>query len=243
MSLDTLALRTKPQYWIAAVYKIVPGKGLIFQGYTPYMNATWDKWLDRLMGYSRNPAVRTRSYYWDPGTSGAGAWKLDPGGDEVAHGKISGEVIGTLERRNPLPPGRYWQDIFNKQAHDWNDWLAARLKEGSVSIEKAEHFNRDPLRDGSWLPVALQPENMGTISDRMWVLFKVLKPVEWPAVKLGFPTIADATVNTSADTAQNPPGPSPGEEIATTFKDYVVTPVVGLGVLYLGAKLLFGMRR
>jgi hypothetical protein len=152
--------------------------------------------------------------------------------------------IGKLERKSPLPVGRYWQDIFEKQAHDWDLWLQQHEVEGpnrsptsddSVSLEKFEFFRADPLRDGSWLPEAFDP-NAGRINSRMWVLFNVLKPVDWPATKLGFPTIADQTVQTSADTADNPPGPSPIDEVKDAVVD-AVKPVLWVAGI-VGAFLL-----
>lgn len=119
----------------------------------------------------------------------------------------------TLQRKNPLPPGRYWQDIFARQANDWNAWLAPVLRSGDVTIERVEHFNADPLHDGSWLPGGASGD-LNVIGDRTWVLFNVVNPVDWPATKLGFPTIAEKEVQSSADTATNPPGPTVAEEIA-----------------------------
>lgn len=142
---------------------------------------------------------------------------------------------GKLQRQNPLPPGKYWQDIFEKQSEAWNNWVVEAQKSGSVEILKVERFKADPLHDGSWLPEVLQPDNAGTISARMWVLFKVIKPVDWPATKLGFPTFADDAV-TSSDTATNPPGPSPVEEIGQAVQSAVdsIKPVLwiaGIGLL------------
>lgn len=123
----------------------------------------------------------------------------------------------TLERRSPLPVGRYWQDIFQKQAVDWDNWVSPKLKDGSVAIVKLEHFREDPLHDGSWLPDIFDP-NAGRIAARTWVLFDVLKSVDWPATKLGFPTIA-GNVQSSSETAQNPPGPSPVQEIGDAVSE------------------------
>jgi len=234
MATNEIDLRTKPRYWTAAVWQKVPGRGLIFQGYMPAVNATWPKFLDRLMQLPRDR--QTRSYHWD-----GRQWKLD-------HNSVIGaDLIGAIERRSPLPPGRYWQDIFNKQAPDWNAWVAAHAS-GSIGdtskdvvIEKVERFRRDPLRDGSWLPEILAPENAGTIPDRMWVLFRVQRPVPWPATKLGFPTIAEG-VQSSADTAENPPGPTPGEELEDAAMR-VVRPVLLFAGGLLAIKVLLSSFR
>lgn len=238
MALEELALRTKPQWWIAAVYKLVPGKGTLFQGYTPYANVSWSSWLDSIMArHKRDASLRFRSYYWDNGK-----WNLDLGGDEAFH-RVSGEVVvGALERRSPLPAGRYWQDIFQKQSRDFETFMNGEVQAGRVEIIKVERFNADPLHDGSWLPAPLQPDNAGTIPERTWVLFRVKSPIAWDAVKFGFPTIADEKVASSADTATNPPGPSPSDEIADAAKK-VVGPVATLLALFLGIKVVQAIRK
>lgn len=239
MALEELALRTTPQYWIAAVYKRIPGRGLIFQGYTPYAHVSWPKWLDRLHDMRASDLrVLTRSYYWDRDQS---KWVLDTkgAGDEI---KFGGVHIGAIERRSPLPAGRYWQDIFEKQLRDFETFMNGEVQAGRVEIIKVERFNADPLRDGSWLPAPLQPEHAGTIPERTWVLFQVKAPIAWDAVKFGFPTIADEKVASSADTATNPPGPSPTEEIADAAQK-VVGPVTTLLALFLGIKVVQAIRK
>jgi hypothetical protein len=148
----------------------------------------------------------------------------------MAEGENGAPRIAGIERKSPLPKGRYWQDIFEKQASDWNAWLAPNLQSGAVQIVKVERFKSNPLQDGSWLPEPLQPDNAGTIPARMWVLFDVVTPVAWPAVQLGFPTIADKGVTTSDDTAQNPPGPSIPEEIGTAAAGLVKPIVWGVAI-------------
>jgi len=148
-----------------------------------------------------------------------------------------------LERRNPLPPGRYWQDIFAKQEPAWLKWWSHNAQPGGpVVVEKAEVYWADPLRSGEWLPDALKPANAGTIPDRRWFLFRVEQPVDWPAVDMGFPTIADETIQTSADTAENLPAPSPVEEIkeaAEQAAKSAATPILWLLAGYLAIKLIF----
>lgn len=222
-TLDDFSLRTKPQYWTAAVWKKVPGRGLIWQGYSPVRYESWSKFLDRRQALGLD--YQTRSYYWD-----GSRWVLD-------HSTVIGGEAGKLERRNPLPPGRYWQDIFAAQASAWNAWLSENVASGAVRVAKVEHFKPDPLRSGEWLPDAFQPENAGTIPARTWVLFDVVTATPWPAVKLGFPTIADSSVQTSSDTATNPPGPSPREELADAAMA-IVKPVAYLAGGLLMLKLL-----
>ncbi len=260
MALAETVLRTTPQYWTAAIYKQVPGRGLVFQGWMPTAKLSWNAFLGRLS--SLGASAQTMPYYWD-----GARWVNDRSGNTTAFFHMSGEEtqdarrkvqnagasaplatcdlqlqVGALQRANPLPPGRYWQDIFAKQANAWNAWLAQALKSGAVTIEKVEHFNRDPLHDGSWLPNGPTGE-LEVIGDRTWVLFNVVRPVDWPATKLGFPTIADATVQQSSDTVLNPPGPTPADEIKEVLLDSVVKPAMWIGGGYLAIKLLLGLRR
>jgi len=95
-------------------------------------------------------------------------------------------ATGALERRNPLPPGRYWVDVFQSKATAFNAWLA-RQKD-SVRVETTESYPGDLDR---------------AYESRDWVLFRVLAPVPWEGP--GLPTVADAGVRTSDDTVQKPP--------------------------------------
>ncbi len=243
MALAETVLRTSPQYWTAAVYNDT-ASGLIFKGWMPTAKVTWSKFLDRVMALPRNS--RTMPYYWD-----GYRWVNDKTGNSAVFMRVSGEtvdvrssekLVGALERRNPLPPGRYWQDIFLRQAKDWNAWFPAPLADGTLVVEKVERFTPDPWADGSWLPGG-PTGDLNVIGDRTWVLFRITRPVAWPATKLGFPTIADQSVQASADTIQNPPVPTPVEEIRDALLDNVVKPALYIGGGYLVIKLLLGLRK
>lgn len=73
------------------------------------------------------------------------------------------QQVLTLERRNPLPVGYYWQDIFEDQSSEFGEWL--RRNRGSVVIRETE--GHDPA----------------------WVKFEVREPVKWEGP--GLPTVAD----------------------------------------------------
>lgn len=105
----------------------------------------------------------------------------------------------TVERRNPLPVGRYWVDIIDSPRNPgarlaFRAWLAAAGR--AVVVVKEEHFAR--LTHGR---------------DRDWYLFDVRDPIAWPRDKgFGFPNVVQsptapnaAPVTSSADTAQRPP--------------------------------------
>lgn len=96
-----------------------------------------------------------------------------------------------LERRNPLPRGRYWVDVFdlvsthpatdgeNMQAA-FRNWLARNAD--TVRVESTQSFDTEPARD--------------------FYIFRVLDPVSWEGP--GFPEIATDGVQSSADTTQRP---------------------------------------
>jgi len=93
-----------------------------------------------------------------------------------------------IERRNPLPPGTYWVDVFAKDEMAFNTWLGKHSD--SVSVIRAEqHPDADP------------PWN--------WMLFKVSKPVPWEGP--GLPTVGEGEAN-SEETVDKPKTRTPTEE-------------------------------
>lgn len=137
-------------------------------------------------------------------------------------------IVGALERRNPLPPGRYWIDVFEPHSAAFSAWLSRQG--GKVRVESTERF----------------PANAGGPA-REFVLFQVVQAVPWEGP--GLPTIADAGVRTSADTVERPP-PAQGPIDALTDEvrsaadttRTVVAVAAGAGGLYLLFKLLGGRR-
>lgn len=239
--LDLRTVMNSPIYWTAAVYHYTSSTGWHFKGWMPTVKTTQMSFMNREMdlkaGAPPGVQIKTIPYYWD-----GKSWNYANKTTGISGDESLPVVIGVLERRSPLPPGRYWQDIFLKQGPAFRDWLEEHLKSGAVVLEKTEFFKADPLRDGSWLPAVLQPDSPGTIAERTWVLFRVVRPVDWPATKLGFPTIADDSVQTSADTATIPPGPSPTDEIAEGLSK-IVTPVTTILALFLGIKVVQSLRK
>lgn len=91
-------------------------------------------------------------------------------------------AVGKLQRQNPLPPGRYWIDVFEKDAAAFRAWLE---RSPGVRVQTTQHFDESPARD--------------------WYLFDVTAPTSWEGP--GLPTIATADVKSSEDTVQRPPPP------------------------------------
>jgi hypothetical protein len=93
----------------------------------------------------------------------------------------------TLQRGDTLPPGRYWQDFFGPKVDVATAWLLAQSQAGRARVDATE----------------------GSGDAGTWMLFTVSKPMPWPELELGAPTIAGPEVKSRADTAQRPP-PEPG---------------------------------
>lgn len=115
-----------------------------------------------------------------------------------------------IERRNPLPVGQYWVDVFSKDQLSFAGWIADNAS--SLTVDKKETFiSTDPPHE--------------------WYLFTVKIPVQWNGP--GFPTINQAGASTSSETADRPPEPRPVveqlEDAADTVKGVVT--VAGLGLL------------
>lgn len=120
-----------------------------------------------------------------------------------------------LERRRPLPAGRYWLDVFPKNALAWATWSSAMSKMGSATVEVTEHY---PSVDGA-------PEHD-------FVIFSTSGPnVAWEAAGLPSPTIAPATVTTSDDTATKPP-PEPGvlDQLAEHAQGFATGAKISVGI-------------
>ena len=93
---------------------------------------------------------------------------------------------GALERRNPLPAGKYWIDIFEPKRAVWQNWV--NKAGASIHILSTESF-----------------EAIGGYPARDWLLFETSQPLMWDiAVDIGWPTIAGPQVHTSDDTVDKP---------------------------------------
>lgn len=96
-----------------------------------------------------------------------------------------------LERNNPLPPNaRYWVDVSPSDTPGFNAWLASYRNAVAVVSSK------------------LDPSNGWT-----WVLFETTAPLVWWQGP-GYPTRADATVQTEADVKTIPHVESASEQLA-----------------------------
>ncbi len=126
-----------------------------------------------------------------------------------------------LERRNPLPPGRYWYDAIGSRREIFQEWDETNARDAVKVIQTTDHPDESP--------------------PRTWFLFDVTEPTGWPQTALGFPTQGEG-IDSEEDTVQRPDLPKEPADIL----DDVVTeakqglPAVGtilllaLGLYFLG---------
>ena len=133
--------------------------------------------------------------------------------------------IGALQRDNPLPPGRYWIDVFGEdlqsQFSRWNLDNAS-----SVRVVAVEHF-----------------EAIGGFKSRDWILFDVSLPTDWDAVMFGFPNIVIGDeIQTSDDTVQKPPDKPNWWENPELLSGPTI-PLIGGAVVLTGILLVVSLRK
>lgn len=134
-----------------------------------------------------------------------------------------------LERRNPLPPGLYWLDVFGDNRAKFEAWR--KLNASLVRVVTSESFDSEPPRD--------------------WVKLEVLSPAPWDARTFGFPTIIKPgePVNSSGDTVQRPPPEkdpldSLGDALSgESFGKLAVFVGLGIGLILVANTLVSGPRR
>lgn len=111
---------------------------------------------------------------------------------------------GVMERRDPLPVGRYWCYIDQSEVGKWGDWVAANPGKVKVLVTEAQKSL------SSWLPAIFQTRwDLDVITSVVgeWILFDVTAPVKW--VGLGYPTtVIDPNVKSSTDVS-TAPAPEP----------------------------------
>ncbi len=109
--------------------------------------------------------------------------------------------VGTLERRSPLPPGTYWVDVFGLNIPKADVWFKGFGPSG-VHVDATQHFESPEVSSvRNWYKFTYNPVAPGVV-------------VVWDT-SLGFPTVADASIQSSEDTVQRPPLPlDPLEEMS-----------------------------
>lgn len=103
-------------------------------------------------------------------------------------------LTGAVERRNPLPPGRYWIDVFGTDIELFDMWLKGNGAIGFVDVLSTEFFDEKPA----------VPPFLESRPARNWILFRVNAHTPFNQTEFGFPTIAGEDVSSSSDTVQRP---------------------------------------
>lgn len=109
-----------------------------------------------------------------------------------------------IERRQPLPAGRYWIDVFGDKFYIMEGWIKAAGD--AVHVESQHLTPATGFDSNSGPPLLPGPDGLGNSTPQvMWYLFTTSKPLYWVGQVLGFPTIATADIQSKADTATRPP--------------------------------------
>lgn len=103
-------------------------------------------------------------------------------------------ITGAVQRANPLPPGRYWIDVFDDNIPIFDQWSLAFSQAGLIRVEATEHFDAKPYL----------PPFQDSQPERNWILFRVIAPTPFDQLRFGFPTIATPDIDDSSDTVQRP---------------------------------------
>jgi hypothetical protein len=133
-----------------------------------------------------------------------------------------------IERRSPLPVGRYWVDIIDRRGEvlEFDGWIKRGVAAGKLALIK-----REDKGTTTW---SLDYSGVRYT----FYLFDVLEPVEWPKNKRwGYPTIARSEahpeapkIETADDTGVRPTVPSPIETINDFLGSAKTLALVALGV-------------
>ena len=131
------------------------------------------------------------------------------------------------EQKNPLPVGRYWISVTSSDAApqrmtNFLTWAISNSKR--VTIEKQE-----PAGDST--------------HNGVFAIFRVnTLPIRFDQLQFGFPNVAGPEIQTSADTVQRPPVPTPAGALGDIFGgitraldafDPRAKVVLAIGVFYL----------
>lgn len=138
---------------------------------------------------------------------------------------MEGVGLAAMERANPLPPGKYWVDVFPPNMDAFSAWTVKNA--ATVHVDASESFSGSTDNDPP---------------PRDWWLFTVSAPTTWEGP--GFPTIATPDIHSSSDTVQRPPPtPNPLDQINPPNAGDLVKQVADAAkiVLIVGAVVVGGV--
>lgn len=105
-----------------------------------------------------------------------------------------------MERRDPVPVGRYWVYIDESEVSRWQAWVASSASQVQVLVTEAQQ------KVSSWIPAVFVTRwDLDIVQSTVgyWVLFDVLSPVKW--VGFGYPTrVIDPKVKSATDVSTAP---------------------------------------
>lgn len=136
-----------------------------------------------------------------------------------------------LERRRPLPAGRYWLDVWEDHRSAWEIWKTAMSHAGRAKVTHTESFDA-----------------IGGNKAHDFVIFETdQETIGWPE-ELGSPNVAGPEIQSSNDTLDRPePMPEVIDQIAASTGSIVSTGktifVVGVGVAVVAALVSIFRRR
>lgn len=140
---------------------------------------------------------------------------------------------GVMERRDPLPAGRYWIYIDDSEVTRWKEWVSA--SEGRVKVVVTEAQKAI----SSWIPAVFATRwdlSIITSIEGYWILFDVLSPIKW--VGFGYPTtVIDPAIRSATDISTAPPPAAEWNPIGELLGE-VKWLLFAAGGLYLASKIL-----
>lgn len=135
-----------------------------------------------------------------------------------------------VERRDPLPPGRYWVYVLEDELEAFDEWA----REHSPSVHVVASERKKKL--SSYTPaIFVTRPDLSIIMEEAgaWFLFDVTAPVPW--VGFGFPTIVTDPTITRSEQVEQAPEPLPDDQLAKDVWDEVKGLVLLAGGIYLAA--------
>ena len=135
-------------------------------------------------------------------------------------------LVGVVERRQPLPPGRYWVTVTSSDS----------------APDRMTHFLQWTASNAQTVIVD-KTESAGLKVNGLFCIFTVLQPTAWDAQQFGYPNVAGPEIQTSDDTVQRPPVPTAGGMISDLIGDFFASPIGRLAAVGALAYLLTRERK
>jgi hypothetical protein len=143
-----------------------------------------------------------------------------------------------VERRDPLPPGRYWIYVLEDELEDWDEW--SREHSATVRVVASERKKKlSPFVPAIFVTrpdLSIIMEEAGA-----WFLFDVTAPTAW--VGFGFPTIVTDMTIIRSEQVEQAPDPLPDDQLAKDIWGELKGLVLLAGGIYLAGAFFMRGRR